>query len=138
MAHELNRLLTHVMTAKRDLKRVYYVARNQDTKFDVKQLVASTITIQRLLQELVTLRRKSRVARKLLDDRKAELQIRRWSDGLPKRVKDFVEKSKKLEQSHLRKFQQALIQYIDSIGEELAAWIEDIHQVAEIPRVPRG
>jgi hypothetical protein len=126
------------MTTKRDLKRVYYTARNEDTKYDTKQLVASTITVQKLLEELITLRRKRRLARKMLDDRKAELQIRRWSDGLPKRAKDFVQKSKKLEQSHLRKFQEALLQYIDSIGEELAKWIEDIHQLADIPRVPRG
>ncbi|MGQ4910765.1 MAG: hypothetical protein ACP6KW_01215 [Candidatus Thorarchaeota archaeon] len=138
MAHELNRLLTHVMTAKRDLKRVYYTARNEDSKFDAKQLVASTITVQKLLEELLTLNRKRRVARKMLGDRKAELQIRRWSDGLPKRVKGYVQKSKRLDQAHLRKYQEPLLQYIDRIAEELAKWIEDIHGVAEIPRIPRG
>ncbi|RLI59517.1 MAG: hypothetical protein DRO87_02675 [Candidatus Thorarchaeota archaeon] len=138
MAHELNRLLTHIMTAKRDLKRVYYTARNEDSKSDAKQLVASTITVQRLIEELLTLNRKRRVARKMLGDRKAELQIRRWSDGLPKRVKGYVQKSKKLDQAHLQKYQEALLQYIDSVAEELAKWIEDIHSVAEIPRIPRG
>lgn len=138
MAHELNRLLTHIMTAKRDLKRVYYTARNEDSKSDAKQLVASTITVQRLIEELLTLNRKRRVARKMLGDRKAELQIRRWSDGLPKRVKGYVQKSKKLDQAHLQKYQEALLQYIDNVAEELAKWIEDIHSVAEIPRIPRG
>ena len=54
MVHSLTRLLSHVMTAKRDLKRVYYTTRNQDSKFDAKELVAATITLQKLLEDLVT------------------------------------------------------------------------------------
>ena len=35
------------MTAKRDLKRVYYTNRNEDAKLDAKELVAATITLQK-------------------------------------------------------------------------------------------
>ena len=83
------------------------------------------------------LERKNRVAKKMLQDRKAELTIERWYTGLPRRVKDFVDKSKNLEQQHLRKYQEVLLQYIEEIGKELAKWIEDIVTVTEIPRVPR-
>ncbi len=137
MAQGLTRLLTQVMSAKRELKHVYYTRRNKDAKLDVKELVAATITVQKLLEDLSDLERKKRVAKKMLKDRKAELTLQRWYTGLPTRVKDFVEKSKKLEQQHLRKYQQTLLQYIQGIGTELAKWIEDIVTVSEIPRVPR-
>jgi len=137
MVHELTKLLTLVMTAKRDLKRVYYTQRSKETKLDSKELVASIIGIQRLLEELVDLNRKRRAAKKVLEDRKAELTLRRWSTGLPQRVKGFIEKSKKLEQQHLTKYQQALLDYINGIGTELASWIEDIHTLVEIPKIPK-
>jgi len=138
MVHSLTRLLSHVMTAKRDLKRAYYTSRNQDTKFDVKELVAATITLQRLLEDLITKRRTLRVAKKLLEDRKAELNLRKWSIGFPKRAKDFLNKSKKLEQQHLRKYQQSLLEYINSISVELTKWIEDIETLKGMPRPPKG
>ena len=126
------------MTAKRDLKRVYYTTRNQDTKLDTKELVAATITLQRLLEDLITKRRTIRMAKKVLEDRKAELSLRRWADGLQKRVKDFLTKSKKLEQHHLRKYQQVLLEYINGISNELTKWIEDIETMKGLPRPPRG
>jgi hypothetical protein len=89
------------------------------------------------LEELIDLSRKRRVAKKVLDDRKAELTINKWSIGLPKRVKDFLEKSKNLEQQHLTKYSESLLQYIDSIGQELAKWIEDIATLTEIPKLPQ-
>ena len=138
MVHSLTRLLSHVMTAKRDLKRVYYTARNQDTKFDAKELVKATITLQKLLEDLVTKRRTIRVAKKVLEDRKAELNLRRWSTGFPKRSKDFLKKSKKLEQQHLRKYQQVLVEYINGISAELRKWIVDIETMKGLPRPPRG
>jgi len=137
MVHELTKLLTLVMTAKRDLKRIYYTQRGKEAKLDSKELVASIIGIQRLLEELVDLNRKRRAAKKVLEDRKAELTLRRWSTGLPQRVKGFIEKSKKLEQQHLTKYQQALLDYINGIGTELASWIEDIHTLVEIPKIPK-
>jgi DNA-directed RNA polymerase subunit F len=137
MVLELNRLLSQVMTAKRDLKRVYYTSRNEETKLDVKDLVASVITLQRLLEELITLKRRHKVAKKVLADRKAELTVRKWVSGLPRRSKDFVEKSRKVDQTRLRRYQEPLMKYIESIGEELAKWIEDIHTLTGIPRVPR-
>ncbi|MFW9926378.1 MAG: hypothetical protein ACFFDM_06370 [Candidatus Thorarchaeota archaeon] len=138
MVHSLTRLLTHVMSAKRDLKRVYYTSRNQEAKLDAKELVAATITMQKLLEDLITKKRKLRVAKKILEDRKAELMLRRWVIGFPKRVKDFVSKSSKLEQQHLRKYQQTLITFINGISEELAKWVEDIETLREIPRPPRA
>jgi len=137
MAHGLTRLLTQVMSAKRDLKHVYYTRKNKESKLDVKELVAAIIAAQKLLEDLSNLERKSRVAKKMLQDRKADLTLQRWCTGLPTRVKDFVEKSKNLEQQHLRKYQQALLQYIEGIGTELAKWIEDIITLTEIPKVPR-
>jgi hypothetical protein len=137
MARNLMKLLTLVIAAKRELKQVYYTSRNKGSKLDAKELVAATIGVQKLLEELISLSRKRRVAKKVLDDRKAELTINRWSLGLPKRVKDFVDKSKNLEQQHLTKYSESLLQYIDSIGQELAKWIEDIATLAEIPKLPR-
>ena len=138
MARDLMKLLTQVITAKRDLKQIYYTSRNKESKLDAKELVAAVIGVQKLLEDLIDLSRKRRIAKKVLDDRKAELTIRRWSMGLPKRVKDFVEKAKNLEQQHLTKYCESLLQYITSIGEELAKWIEDITTLAEIPKPPRG
>ncbi len=137
MVHGLTRLLTQVMSAKRDLKQVYYTRKNKESKLDVKELVAATIAIQKLLEDISDQERKNRIAKKMLQDRKAELTLQRWSTGLPTRVKDFVDKSKDLEQQHLRKYQQALLQYIEGIGTELAKWIEDIVTVTEIPHIPR-
>jgi hypothetical protein len=138
MARELTKLLTQVIAAKRSLKQVYYTTRSKESKLDAKELVAATIGVQKLLEELIDLSRKRRIAKKILADRKAELTINRWSLGLPKRIKDFVDKSKNLEQQHLTKFAESLLQYIDSIGQELAKWIEDIITLAEIPKPPRG
>ena len=137
MVHELTKLLTLVMTAKRDLKRVYYTQRGKEAKLDSKELVASIIGVQRLLEELIDLKRKRRAAKKVLEDRKAELTLRRWSTGLPQRVNGFIDKSKKLEQQHLTKYQQSLLDYFNGMGQELAKWIEDIHTLVEIPRIPK-
>ena len=138
MVHSLTRLLTHVMSAKRDLKRVYYTSRNEESKLDSKELVAATITLQKLLEDLIAKNRRIRMAKKVLEDRKAELILRRWVIGFPKRVKDFMSKSKKLEQHHLRKYQQTFLTYVNGISDELAKWVEDIETLREIPRPPRG
>jgi len=137
MVHGLTKLLTLVMTAKRDLKRVYYTQRSTEAKLDSKELVAAIIGVQRLLEELIDLKRKRRAAKKVLEDRKAELTLRRWATGLPQRVKGFIEKSKKLEQQHLTKYQQSLLDYFNEIGTELAKWIEDINTIVEIPKIPK-
>lgn len=137
MVHGLTKLLTLVMTAKRDLKRVYYTQRGTEAKLDSKELVAAIIGVQRLLEELIDLQRKRRAAKKVLEDRKAELILRRWTTGLPQRVKGFIEKSRKLEQQHLTKYQQSLLDYFNEIGTELAKWIEDINTIVEIPKIPK-
>lgn len=138
MVLELNRLLAQVMAAKRDLKRVYYTSRSEETKLDLKDLVAAVISVQKLLEHLISLRRKHKVAKKVLADRKAELTVAKWTAGLPRRSKDFVEKSRKVDQTHLRRYQEPLMKYIESIGGELAEWIEDIHTLSDIPKVPRS
>ena len=104
------KLLTQVIAAKRDLKQIYYTSRNKESKLDAKELVAAMIGVQKLLEDLIDLSRKRRIAKKVLDDRKAELTIRRWSVGLPKRVKDFADKAKQLEQQHLNKYCESLLQ----------------------------
>ncbi len=126
------------MTAKRDFKRVYYTSRNQETKLDTKELVAATITLQKLLEDLIAKRRTIRVAKKVLEDKKAELNLRQWATGFPRRVKDFLAKSKKLEQQHLRKYQQVLLEYINNISTELTKWIEDIETLRGMPHPPKG
>ena len=65
MVHGLTKLLTVVMTSKRDLKRVYYTQRSEGSKLDAKELVASIIGVQRLIEELIDLKRKRRTAKKL-------------------------------------------------------------------------
>jgi hypothetical protein len=137
MVHSLTRLLSYVIAAKRDLKRTYYTARNHDEKLDAKELVAATIALQRLLEDLLAKRRTSRMAKRILEDRKANLSLQRWINGFPTRVKEYLSKSKKLEQQHLRKYQQALLEYINGISMELARWIEDIETMKELPRLPR-
>jgi hypothetical protein len=137
MARELMKLLAQVVAAKRSLKQVYYTARNKESKQDTKELVTATISVQKLVEELIDLSRKRRIAKKILDDRKAELTIGRWILGLPKRIKDFVDKTRNLEQQHLTKYAESLLQFIESIGQELAKWIEDIITLAEIPKPPR-
>lgn len=137
MVHALTKLLTLVMTAKRDLKRVYYTQRSNETKLDAKELVAAVIGVQRLLEELIDLNRKRRAAKKVLEDRKAELTIRKWSTGLPQRVNGFIDKSKKLEHYHLTKYQHSVLDYLNEIGQELAKWIEDIKTLVEIPKIPK-
>ncbi|MBE0526339.1 MAG: hypothetical protein IH631_05315, partial [Candidatus Thorarchaeota archaeon] len=111
--------------------------RSNETKLDAKELVASVIGVQRLLEELIDLRRKRRAAKKVLEDRKAELTLRKWSTGLPQRVDGFIDKSKKLEQQHLTKYQQSLLDYFNTMGQELAKWIEDINTIVEIPKIPK-
>lgn len=138
MARDLMKLLTQVIAAKRDLKQIYYTSRNKESKLDAKELVAAIIGVQKLLETLIDLSRKRRIAKKVLEDRKAGLTIRRWLIGLPKRIKDFAEKAKNLEQQHLTKYCESLLQYINSIGQELAKWIEDINTLVEIPKPPRG
>lgn len=138
MARELMKLLAQIITAKRNLKQVYYTSRDKETKLDAKSLVTATIGVQRLLEELIDLSRKRRIAKKILEDRKAGLTINKWSVGLPKRIKDYISKTKSLEQQHLTKYAESLLQYIESIGQELAKWIEDIITLAEIPKPPRG
>ncbi|NHJ15033.1 MAG: hypothetical protein EAX95_15230 [Candidatus Thorarchaeota archaeon] len=134
---ELRDFLNQVIIAKRRFKEMYYTSRESNTKSDSKRLVVATITVQRSLEQLLEISRKSKIAKKVLQDRKATLSLRKWSVGLPKRVKDFIEKKKKLNPDLLGKFYEALMAYLEGIGEELAAWIEDIQTLSEIPRVPR-
>lgn len=135
--HELRTFQTKIMTAKRELKESYYTTRNADSKADAKELVVASITLQKTVEDLITLRQKTKVARKLLEDRKATLSLRKWSTGLPKRIKDFKKKKKDMKQEHLHRFQESLLTYFDSIVNELNSWIIDIETLADLPKPPR-
>ncbi|MFW9846012.1 MAG: hypothetical protein ACFFD6_04650, partial [Candidatus Thorarchaeota archaeon] len=60
-----------------------------------------------------------------------------WRAGLPRRVRDYVTKRKKLEQHHLHRYQGVLLQYLEAMGTELVSWAEDIETLREIPRLPK-
>jgi aldehyde:ferredoxin oxidoreductase len=124
------------MIAKRKMKEIYYTSRDDDLKTDVKELVASIIGIQRTSEEMMNLARKSKVARKVIEDRKVGLTLRKWSIGLPKRINVFVKRKKKMNREHLTRYYQSLSEYIQKIGEELNSWIVDIETLKEIPRLP--
>ncbi|MHA2068705.1 MAG: hypothetical protein ACXABY_30445 [Candidatus Thorarchaeota archaeon] len=134
---EMRLLLNFIIKAKRDLKEIYYTNRDENLKADAKELVAAIIAVQRTLEQILALKRRSRTAKKVLGDRKAEMSVRRWSAGLPRRVRDYVQKEKKLEQHHLHRYQVILLQYLDNMGKELVAWAEDIDMLREIPRIPK-
>ncbi|MHA1577611.1 MAG: hypothetical protein ACTSU3_09645, partial [Candidatus Thorarchaeota archaeon] len=126
-----------IMTAKRELKEVYYTTRNEDSKADAKELVVASITLQKTVEELISLRQKTKVARKLMEDRKATLTLRKWSTGLPKRISDFKKKKKDMKHEHLHRFQESLITYFDGIVNELNSWITDIETLADLPKPPK-
>jgi len=134
---ELRQFLSHVMTAKRQLKEIYYTASDADLKIDVKELVASLIGIQKTIEELTKLAQKSKIARKVFEDRKVSLTLRKWSVGLLKRVNAFVKRKKKMSLEHLSRYYESLLEYIQSISEELTGWILDIDTLSEIPRPPK-
>jgi aldehyde:ferredoxin oxidoreductase len=134
---ELRTFLGEVLSAKRELKEVYYRTRNKDTKADLKELVAAAIGIQTTAKELLDLRAKSKVARQVLNDRKATLSLKKWKSGLPKRIKDFKKKSSKLPQEHLTKFQDQLLKYMNEISTTLNDWIIDIETLTDLPEPPK-
>ncbi|MFW9801573.1 MAG: hypothetical protein ACFFFC_02930 [Candidatus Thorarchaeota archaeon] len=134
---EMRELLNYVIKAKRLIKEIYYTTRNESLKADAKELVAAIIAVQRTLEHILVLKRRSRTAKRVLGDRKAEMAVRRWSAGLPRRVRDYVEKQKKLEQHHLHKYQVVLLQYLENMGKEIVAWAEDIDMLREMPRIPK-
>lgn len=134
---ELRQFQSHVITAKRKLKEIYYTSRDEDLKADMKELVASTIGIQKTLEDLAKLAQKSKVARKILEDRKVSLTLRKWSIGFPKRVSTFAKRKKKMKWEHLSQYYESLLEYIRSISEELTAWILDIETLREIPKPPK-
>jgi hypothetical protein len=137
MGYELENFLTRVMTSKRTLKEVYYTTRDSETKFDAKELVVATISLQKTLEDLLKMKRKVRAARKVLEDRKAVLSLSKWTKGLTRRVDSYTKKKGKFKQDHLHKYQDSLLEYIEKINEELAKWVIDIETLSEIPRLPK-
>ncbi|RDE16845.1 MAG: hypothetical protein C4K47_00880 [Candidatus Thorarchaeota archaeon] len=135
--HELAGFLTRVIESKRRLKEVYYTTRDEDTKADVKELVAATISAQKAAETLLSECGKARLARKALEDRKAELVLRMWSTGLPERVTDYASRQRKLEQQYVHKYQQSLMEYIQDLVREMTSWLDDIKTLSSLPRVPR-
>lgn len=135
--HELRDFQNKIIAAKRELKEAYYTTRDEGIKSDAKELVVATIGLEKTIEDLIVLRRKRKVARKVLEDRKAKLSLRKWSTGLPKRIKDYKQKKKKLKQEHLTKFQETLLGYIGVIASELNSWIIDIETLADLPKLPK-
>jgi len=135
--HELRDFLLRILDAKRLLKRVYYSTKNRGTKDDAKQLVVAMISVEKTINELIEVRSKHKMADKILSDRKAELSLRMWSTGLPKRVKDYMEKANKLEPEHLHQYQESLLAYTDGVARELTSWLLDIETLSDLPHPPR-
>jgi len=135
--HELREFEAQVRIAKLDLKEVYYTSRDESTKADAKELVAMTIIIQKSIERIIELRRKTGATKVVLNDRKAKMTLRKWSNGLTKRVRDFKKKKSKLRQEHLHRYQEVLTKYIQSIGNDLNDWIIDIETMADIPKPPK-
>ena len=135
--HELQRFLTATISAKRNLKEIYYTARSESLKMDAKKLVVTTITIQQTIEELLTLWRKNKLAKKILQDKKAQLSLVNWTTGLPKRVEDFKQKTRKLKGDHLTRYYEILNEYLETVAASLTNWLEDIKEIRELPSVPR-
>ncbi len=133
---EMQYFLNYVVAAKNILKEAYYTTQNEETKADTKQLIAALIGIEKTVEELLEMYAKHRLAAKLLKDRKAQLELRKWSVGLDRRAKDYVKRSTKLGQEHLHRYHETLRSYIDGIGLELAGWIVDLQTLDETPRPP--
>lgn len=133
---DLQYFLNHVVAAKNVVKEVYYTTQNDETKADTKQLVAALIGIEKTVEELLEMYAKHRLAAKLLADRKAQLELRKWSTGLDRRARDYVKRSTKLGQEHLHRYTETLQAYVDAIGQELAGWIVDLQMLDETPRPP--
>ncbi len=133
---ELRDFEAQVRIAKRDLKEIYYTTRNEETKGDAKTLVASLITIQKSIERIIELQKTTRAASVVLTDRKAKMNLRKWSTGLTRRVKDFQKKKGKLAQEHLERFKDVLLKYVDEIASALNDWIIDIETMADLPSPP--
>ncbi|MHA2261058.1 MAG: hypothetical protein ACXAEN_01590 [Candidatus Thorarchaeota archaeon] len=134
---ELRDFLGKVLSVKSRLKEVYYLTTNASIKSDTKRLVAEVIGVQKSIEDLLKLRTTTGLAKRVLQDRKAVLSIRKWSTGLPKRTKDYTDKKKKVNPAHLEKFAASLLKYIESIGEELASWTVDIEILSDLPKPPK-
>lgn len=135
--HELAGFLTRTIESKRRLKEVYYTTRDESTKADSKELVAATISAQKIAESLLSKCSKDRLARTALEDRKAELVLSMWSVGLPRRVRDYTEKQRKLGQEHLHKYEESLLEYIQGITREMSTWLNDIETLSSLPRPAR-
>lgn len=133
---ELRDFEAQVRIAKRELKEIYYTTRNEETKTDAKTLVATLISIQKAIERIIELRRTTREAEIVLTDRKAKMNLRKWSTGLIRRVKEFKNKKGKLRQEHLERFKDVLVKYIDEISTALNDWIIDIETMADLPKPP--
>ena len=134
--HELRNFLNGVITAKRNLKEVYYTSKHPDTKSDAKELVAATIQLEKAVERLIDLKQTSKVAKEVLNDRRAEINLRKWSESFPKRAEAYAKKKRDLRHEHLHKYQETLMDYIQSLNDMLAAWLADIETISGIPDMP--
>lgn len=133
---KLREFYEEVLSAKGALKGAYYTTRDPGAKDKARLLVRSVITVQKIVEELMALKKKSKPARSVIEDQKATLILERWMKGLPKRIDDFKNKRKSIERKHLSRYSTSLMKYIDKIAEELTGWVLDIETLAELPKPP--
>ncbi|MEM2141868.1 MAG: hypothetical protein QXS20_03035 [Candidatus Thorarchaeota archaeon] len=134
---DLEEFLTSIVNAKRKLKMIYYTGRNSDQRNDAKELIAFLIELGTKADRLVQITSESPIARKLMSDRKAELELHRWSQGLLNRTSDYVSKAKDLSYEHAHRYQLVMMEYLETIESELSKWIEEIETATGVPRPPK-
>ena len=135
--HELQKFLTSIISAKRNLKEIYYTTRSPNMKADAKKLVVTAISIQQISEELLDLWRRNKTARGILQDRRAQLTLVGWTKGLPKRVEVYKTRTRKMKGEHLAKYYELITNYLDEIARTLTGWVEDIKGLGELPRPPK-
>ena len=133
---KLREFYEEVLSAKGALKGAYYTTRDPGAKDKARLLVKSVVTLQKIVEELMALKKKSKPARSVIEDQKATLMLERWMKGLPKRIDGFKNKRKSMESKHLARYSTSLRKYIEKIAEALTGWVLDIDTLAELPELP--
>ncbi len=134
---ELNEFYEIVLQSKSALKEIYYSFSSEQKKGIVKPLVALTIKIQQSVEDLVRAFNKSSKARAVLKDKVVSISLKKWSGGIPSRVKNII-KHKKMSPTQLSQFADSLMKYLDEIHYTLQKWNNDIRGLEDIPKPPRN
>ena len=120
----------------RHLKEVYYTTRSPETKEDTKDLLECLLRVRTLTEELVNIVRSKKTRRFLAGDRTADAHLTRWSDGLPRRTRNYKEKHKSLSHTHLHRYYETLRLYLNEIETTLDKWVTDTKAAADLPHLP--